>query len=212
MDISKVNKQRSVVMLFILLICSLVIISITQTQNKEDLVLMLRQNPISILFLFLPLFLCLFFLVKGNTKLALISFLKNYFLKYLSKFLSFIITSYIVFFVLIKHKNEDFIDFLIEILLLLTAFLLFLFSCWIEESANSPVNKENLKKFGSIIFRSFIITVLPVLLLFLLYHFIFSLDIVSSFVIGFLQGSIFLVSLNPFIKSKFKKLKLRVLL
>lgn len=191
--------------MFLLLIYSVIIISFAQENNQQDLVSVLRQNPIFVFFLVLTLALWFFFLMRGNTRSELMFFLKNHFLKYVAKFMAFVITSYLAYFVLISHKNEDFVDIIIEMVLALSAFVLFLFASWFEESDNPPITKDHLKRTGSIILRALISILVPLLLFFLIYNFIFSLDKVSSSLISFLQTSLLIVGFSPFIKSRVKR-------
>ncbi len=211
MDDKVINKQRALVALFLLFIYAVIIISISQEQGQNDLVLTLRQNPLFIFFLILPIIMWFVFLIKGNTKSELLIFLRDNFMRYLSKFMSFIITAYLAFFVLIPHKNEDFIDIIIEIVLALTAFVLFLFACWFEESTSPPMNRKNIKSFTKLIIKITSSLAIPLLILSLGYYFIFSLNLKSSFLIGFIQTTLLFASLSPAIISKGKKIWLLIL-
>jgi hypothetical protein len=205
MDNQKINKQKALVALFLLFTYSIILISLAQTQGQEDLVLTLRQNPSFIFFLLFPICMWIFFVIKGNNRIALINFLKNDLLNYISKFMAFIITAYLTYFVLIPHKNEDFIDVIIKLVLSLTAFVLFLFACWFEESKNPSVNRDNLKSFTKTILKVGASLIIPVISFFFIHHFLLSLNTTSSLLLGLFQVTLLMASLSPIFKSRLKK-------
>ena len=71
------NKERALMSLFLLLIISVIIFYLAQQESHGDIVSLLKAEPIYIFILITPFIFWFYFLLKGNSKDDLKSFIKR---------------------------------------------------------------------------------------------------------------------------------------
>ena len=151
MNKQKLHRDKALAFLFMTLMFTVIVFSFAQQQSNDDAITFLRANPLYLIILIMPLCFWFFFLVKGNTKQNLLAFIKKDFLNYVAKYISVIMVSYLVYFILIPHQTKDFFDSLIGLFLFILVFVLFLLARWFEEIKLPELTRKSVKELGKAI-------------------------------------------------------------
>ncbi|NPE26721.1 hypothetical protein HNV12_01815 [Methanococcoides sp. SA1] len=201
----QMHKEQALMSLMILLLMSMIVLSLSQQQNNGDVIDFLKFNPLFILVLLIPIVFWFVFLIKGNAKEALLSFAKRDLIKYVSKFISVIIASYLAYFVLIPHTQSGLIDAAISLFLIFLAFVLFLLASWFEDIKFKELDRSIFKKIKDYTLKPLLFTVIIGGGIFSINYFIISFNELTSFLLAMIYFNGILMSLSPAIKGKIKR-------
>jgi hypothetical protein len=204
---AKQDRYRTMATIMVLYMLGGIILLSQQSEEigNGNLIESLRGDPLALMIVILPIAFFFFFVIKANSAEELKNFLKKDLIKYISKFMGFILTAYVAYYILIPFQIKDFVDLAIFSLVATSLFLVFLLACWFESMEMPELGKKNLKKIWKTLRRTMEPIIFTMIAIFFIYL-AFGINWRSAFFISYLHSMFFVIGFSPVIKNKFLRI------
>ena len=176
----------------------------------DNLLDYISDYPFTLFFFVLPLIGFTYSAVKRNSWKVVKEWIITKSMKYIFMFSSIIVTTYVIYFILILGSPKTLFQWFSAFVILVSTFVVFLFLRWGEELAKVPIKKERIIKKTKEMFIWFSSIILASASIGALYTLITDIDFPINFFFGYLQSIFCYGALVVAMESRLRN-KLRVL-
>lgn len=179
------------------------------SSGSGDIVSFMRANSILLLFFILPIIFILIEYLKPSSIDELKSFIQNKLMNYVGEFIGLLIATFALYLVIVDTggRKLDYIDILIQFVLMTSAFVLFMFSKWIGKPNNPPLTKKSAQKLWKFL-RGPIYLIVSCLIVFsFIQYILFDISLKGAFFLAYFHAMFLAAILFP----RFKTIYVKVL-
>lgn len=206
MNTQKDHRTSAAFMVLFLLMGFFLLDQFAKEKKLNNIFTLIKSYPLTLLILVVPLIMFLFYVGKANDKEEILRFCREHLFGYISKFMGFIITAYLAYYIIIPYEIKSLMDAIVLLIVILCAFLIFLLSCWLGENIpKKPLTKKLLIKGGIDLLRPILLITIPTIVITTIYW-LCGVSINNAVIIGFLHSLYMILGFAPAIKDRRKKI------
>jgi hypothetical protein len=182
-----------------------------EEQGYTNILSYMNDYPLMIIFFILPIISFCYSAIKTHSLKKVKDWILTKSLKYILIFTSLIITTYVVYYILILGNPKTPFEYLSALVILIATFIVFLFLRYCEELAKVPIDKVRAIKKSKQIFSFFAIILGFSLLIGLFYYGITNYNFGFSWLLGYMQSMFIYAGIMSDIQEDRRK-KIRVII